>query len=296
MSEVKINWDVVLKPEIDYLSGLYNDIDIKSEFLPIIEMLNRNIIKSRIIVNGNKLICYAYVMESQTLMDTVYADAGFIDKNDINDIRLNYLFNWIDNVAGKRKILMNRIYNSNDLLEDYLIKHGYKKAVRYRYGLDLNSINFSCKNIFSSIENLDYNLFSDEEYNAYKDGPDKFLFSEVPEFRHAATIQLFNGKYGEIIKNASFLKMNNGIDGAVIASKKDDNTAIIDTIFVKSGLRSNGLGRNLMECSIMALKSLNYHIIKLYVNSENKPALNLYKSLGFVKDDYPDDIIYYKIH
>ncbi|AAT43530.1 GNAT family N-acetyltransferase [Picrophilus oshimae] len=290
-----IRWDLVLKPEIEYLSNLYRDIDIKKEFVPVIEMLNRNIIKSRIIVNGNKLIAYAYAIESKTLLDTIYADAGFIDKNDINDIRLDYIFNWIDAISGNRKVLMNRIYNSSDGLEDYLIGHGYKKAVRYRLVSSINNSNSVCSNEFLTLGNIDYDQFSDAEYRAYIDGPDGFLFSKIPSCRHNATREMFNGKYGEIINKASFLMVGSEIDAAVIASRKDDKSAFIDTIFVKKDLRSKGLGRKLMECSMMALKSLNYNKVYLYVNSENTAALNLYRSLGFIKDDYPDDIIYYKI-
>ncbi|EQB74403.1 MAG: hypothetical protein AMDU4_FER2C00013G0024 [Ferroplasma sp. Type II] len=50
LDNYRLNWDVILKKEIDFLSKKYPDIDIKGSYASVIKLLNENKIMSRIIL------------------------------------------------------------------------------------------------------------------------------------------------------------------------------------------------------------------------------------------------------
>ena len=52
-------------------------------------------------------------------------------------------------------------------------------------------------------------------------------------------------------------------------------------IVVKKSCRKRGVGEKLLETIITFSKENNYENINLEVSSENEPAINLYKKLGF---------------
>jgi L-amino acid N-acyltransferase YncA len=298
LDNYRLNWDVILKKEIDFLAKKYPDIDIKGSYASIINLLNENKIQSRIIMHGNEFIGYAYIMDSEDKSDRLYADAGFISPKKITEERLNELFSWLTDIAKKKKkkLMLNQIFNGNEISDKYLEKCGFKTIVRKRMVIDLNQYSYKkVDNVYdiSGIEGLNMDLYSDAEYEAFKYTSDKYLFSNKREDRIKTVKNLFNGDYGEIINECSFIIKNKGrISGAVISSRLGFDRAFIVSIFVKRAYRKKGIGKFLLFTALNRLKALSYHYVFLWVNAENF-AQNFYSHYGFTYDNYPEEVIYY---
>lgn len=298
LDNYRLNWDVILKKEIDFLSKKYPDIDIKGSYASIVTLLNENKIRSRIIMHKNELVGYAYIMDSNDKSDRLYADIGFISSKKINEERLGELFEWLIGIASeeKKKLMLNPIYNGNDLSDQYLIKSGFKTIIRKRMVIDLSD--YTYKKLekeydVSGISDINMDLYSDAEYEAFKYTSDKFLFSNKREDRIQTVINLFNGDYGDIIKEVTVILKNKGrISGAVISSKLGFDRAFIVSIFVKRAYRKTGMGKYLLFTALNRLKALSYHYVFLWVNAENF-ARDFYLHYGFKYDNYPDEVIYY---
>ncbi len=298
LDNYRLNWDVILKKEIDFLSKKYPDIDIKGSYASVIKLLNENKIMSRIILRKNEFIGYAYIMDSTDKSDRLYADIGFISQKKINEERLRELFDWLIGIAReeKKKLMLNPIFNGNETSEKYLLKSGFKTIVRKRMVLDMNEYQY--KKIdeqynISGIGDLNMDLYSDAEYEAFKYTSDKFLFSDRREDRIKTVENLFNGEYGEIIREISFILKNKGrISGGVVTSRLGFDRAFIVSIFVKRAYRKMGIGKYLLLTALNRLKALSYHYVFLWVNAENF-ARDFYSHYGFKYDNYPDEVIYY---
>lgn len=75
---------------------------------------------------------------------------------------------------------------------------------------------------------------------------------------------------------------NGEIVGSIMAWKeKKEDIGIIENVFVKPGWRKLGLASHLITEGLHYLKSCNLSKVQLLVETENKSALKLYRSLGF---------------
>jgi GNAT superfamily N-acetyltransferase len=298
LDNYRLNWDIILKKEIDFLSKKYPDIDIKGSYSSVVNLLNENKIKSRIILKKNEFIGYAYIMDSADKNDRLYADIGFISSKKITEERLKELFDWLMGIAktARKKLMLNQVFNGNEISNKYLAKLGFKTITRKRMVIDLNAyaykkLNEECD--ISGIADLNIELYSDAEYEAFKYTSDKFLFSNKREDRIQTVKNLFNGEYGEIIEDASFILKNKGrISGGAVSSRLGFDRAFIVSIFVKRVYRKKGIGKFMLFTVLNRLKALSYNYVFLWVNAENF-ARDFYSHYGFNYDDYPDEVIYY---
>ncbi len=294
----KLRWDLILKKEIDYLSKKYPDIDVKNNYTSIINLLEENKLKSKIIVNKNEFIGYAYVMNSAEKKDRLYADVGFISNKKINEDRLKTFFDWLIDISKKekKKILLNPIFNGNDATDKYLINVGFKKMIRKKMSINLE--NFTYKKLKtnyekSGVKNVSESLYSDAEYESFKYSSDKFLFSNIREDRINSIKNLLNGEYGKIIEEASIILKNKGrIIAGILSTQISFDKAFIVSIFVKKEHRKKGTGQFLLFSVLNILKALAFKQAYLWVNNDNF-ARDFYLKSGFVFDDYPEEIIYY---
>ncbi|AGO61651.1 GNAT family N-acetyltransferase [Ferroplasma acidarmanus] len=298
LDNYRLNWEVILKKEIDFLSKKYPDLDIKGSYSSVIELLNENKIRYRIIMHKNELVGYAYIMDSTDKSDRLYADIGFTSPKKITEDRLKEIFEWLTGIASKekKKLMLNPIINGNETSEKYLMDSGFKTIVRKRMVMDLNDYKYNKldeKYDISGIDDINMDLYSDAEYEAFKYTSDKFLFSNKREDRLQTVVNLFKGEYGEIIKEVTVIIKNKGrISGAVVSSRLGFDRAFIVSIFVKRAYRKTGMGKYLLFTALNRLKALSYHYVFLWVNAENF-AKDFYLHYGFKYDDYPDEVIYY---
>ncbi len=294
----KINWELILKREIDYLSKKFPDLDVKNNYQNIIDLLNNNKIKYKIMLNKNDFIGYAYIMDSVEKSDRLYADIGFISSKKINEVRLKEFFDWIADIAKKsgKKLMLNPVFNGNDLTEKYLENIGFKKIVRKRMVIDLNEYKYNSIEInynISGIKDINEDLYADAEYESFKYTPDKILFSNKREDRLKSVHSLFDGEYGEILNEASLIIKNKGrIIAALISAQLGFDRAFIVSLFVKREYRKKGIGKYLLLSALNRLKALSFHYVFLWVNNENF-AKDFYLKNGFKLDNYPEEIIYY---
>lgn len=83
--------------------------------------------------------------------------------------------------------------------------------------------------------------------------------------------------------------VDGGLDG-VIALRLAGDTADLDRIVVAPGVRRSGVGRRLITAGLAEARDAGADQLLLEVRSDNRPALQLYRSVGFdaltVRRDY----------
>src|ERR1700690_3696410 len=91
---------------------------------------------------------------------------------------------------------------------------------------------------------------------------------------------------GQFVPEASFVvRPSNGDPpvGMVLTSTVAEGVGHTTQICVMPGYRGSGLGRQLMEASIQALRARHFHALSLTVTAANATAVELYERLGFRK-------------
>ncbi|MBM3709325.1 MAG: GNAT family N-acetyltransferase [Actinobacteria bacterium] len=76
----------------------------------------------------------------------------------------------------------------------------------------------------------------------------------------------------------------------IIREWKEYKTAFIHSFYIKDKYRNRGVGRDLLAYAIQILRDEDFESVELTVDLKNKPAVNLYESLGFeLKEFRPDE-------
>lgn len=95
---------------------------------------------------------------------------------------------------------------------------------------------------------------------------------------------VFKGLYGDYMKEPSCLVLDEegNVQSAIFVClfRKEPT---ITYLFTKPGSTGKGYARALIKNAFCRLLDLGYDKIYLYVSTSNKPALGLYKSMGFVQ-------------
>jgi ribosomal protein S18 acetylase RimI-like enzyme len=107
--------------------------------------------------------------------------------------------------------------------------------------------------------------------------------SEAGSLRFLSNIVLLPG-CGQFLPEASFLMRPASGDppvGLVLTSTVDEGVGHTTQVCVMPGYQGHGVGRQLMEQSIEALRRRNYESLSLTVTSVNTRAIGLYERLGF---------------
>lgn len=306
IENIKMDWAPILEGYISSLEDLYPDVPVRESFQQIIESLNMNEIKSRVILSGIDVAGYAYIIESREKTDRIYGSAGFIDEKFCNEERAGNLVDWLTKEAEKagKYIMINEVFNGGSTARKVLENKGFNNVMRERMELDLASFTQEEKPFpdyleVSGINSLNIVEFSRAEYSAYQDSADIILFPSASEDERVAMTQaIFKGRYGNVIPEASFILRKSGeISGAVIttdgSTEGSPGTPVIADIFVSVNLRGRGIGRNLLTRALLVLKKLGFTNVQLSVNSEGV-AKKLYESAGFSVSDYGKEVIFYK--
>ncbi len=107
--------------------------------------------------------------------------------------------------------------------------------------------------------------------------------SEAGSLRFLRNIVLLPG-CGIFLPEASFVvrpATEDTLVGMILTSTVADKVGHTTQVCVKPGYHGNGIGRQLMEHSIRALRRLRYESLSLTVTSVNTHAVELYEHLGF---------------
>ena len=95
-------------------------------------------------------------------------------------------------------------------------------------------------------------------------------------------------KFNNLIIGSLFTMDNKFID---ISPNLEGEGAFMSHLCIDKKYRKKGFGRKLVKEVIQYIKNKNKNYIILLVEKSNKPAINLYESLGFVK--YKEDYTIY---
>ena len=305
LNNVKLDWAPILEGQIKHLESQYPDIPIRKSFAPVIESLNANKIKSRVILSGINVSAYAFVTPSGDFTDRLYGSVGFTSPAFASEDRLGNLLSWLEDAAKAQKkyVMLNEIYNAEEMAEKVMFSRGFRKFIRNRLSVDLSGFPKQEPPMQPGFNELPLRkikpeVYSDSEFEAYSGTADEILFNagnrnERIEF----TKGLLNGKLGPVIEQASKIL---AIDSKIVAgsvcthyrSLNGERTALLADIFVAKSLRRKGIAKSLLIFSLNALKKLGYEECALWVSSEN-PAKFLYEKTGFI-DSETSEIFYYK--
>ncbi len=247
-----------LKLEIDYkfsnLGNGSNNMDRINEFM---------------LYDDNKLVGYAGIcdfggeaLEVNGMVHPDYRGKGIFSrlfslvKDEFNKRNINQMLLLSDNksIAGIefiKKLGCDYDHSEYDMNLDMGIKHELNTNLVFRKVTDIDKSKLSKEN---------FEFFYEDEFNHNTDSTSQ-------------------GTY--VIEN----------DGVIIGKSRlevIDNIGGIYGLEVIPEYRGKGYGRELLLLSIKKLKELNVNSITLQVETNNKNALNLYKSCGF-KENYTMD-------
>ncbi len=304
MNNVKLDWGPILEGQIKHLESLYPDIPIRKSFHPLIESLNANRIKSRVILSGINVSAYAFITPSNEHTDRLYATVGFTDPQFVSAERTGNLMKWLEDTARiqNRYLMLNEIHNAEEKTDEYLFPRKYSKFVRKRLILDLNEIpqiDTPIEGKFESIPigKVNFEKYSDSEFSAFSETADQILFNSTNRRERIEFSKgLFAGKLGKVIEPASkILSANGNIVAASLAtdyrSLDGTKTALIANIFVDKKFQGKGIAKHLLVDTLKSLKNQGYEECALWVSTGN-PARNLYDKFGF-KDTGTVETFYY---
>lgn len=305
MKNVKLDWAPILEGQVKHLESVYPDIPVRKSFVPIIEALNTNKIMSRVILSGINVSAYAFITPSQDLTDRIYGSVGFTNPAFATEERINKLLSWLEDIARlqQKYVMLNEIFNAEEVSEKVLLSHGFTKFVRNRLVMDLSSlpgIDAPLKGEFDEIpiNRLKHDAYSDAEFDAFSGTDDQILFNsgnrkERIEFSKG----LFAGKFGPVLEPASrILSQGKELIGSTICTQYRSldgaKTALLVDIFVNRKYQGQGIAKHLLMFSLRELKKLGYEECALWVSSRN-PAKKLYEKIGF-KETKTSEIFYYR--
>ena len=192
----------------------------------------------------------------------------------------------------RRKGIFTRLFS---LLKDEFNKRNNKAMLLLSDNNSVSGIEF-IKNMTDDFSHSEYdmNLDMDATQNESFDNLifRKALIGDINKIKEA-NFEFFSVNDIEDISSGItyLLETDNIIIGKVRLEAIDNNGGIYG-LEILPKYRGNGYGRELLILSIKKLKESNVKIINLQVETDNKNALNLYKSCGF-KENYTMD--YYRL-
>ncbi len=289
---IKMRWEIILRNYLEYLSEKYGDKDIGEKFRYIIENLDNNRFRNRVLIHDNEVVAYSFLVPSR-YRDRDIANIGFTDKKFCNEIRSKDLVNWVLLNSSRMYTVLDDVFNDSGEAEKALSGMNFKKIVRKKMCIEtgiLNDLNVNIK--CSSYEEANLPELCDAEFKAFEGTDDSFLLPYYHEDRVKNMIETIHGEDTEIIPSASFVSNVPVIKGAIIAVREKHTGAIfISDLFVDKNNQNTGIGKNLLYRSLSALSSLGYKEACLYI-SETNPAVGFFKKLGFRDMDRDGYTIY----
>ncbi|BAB59922.1 nourseothricin acetyltransferase [Thermoplasma volcanium GSS1] len=293
MDNANLRWDLILRPYIDFVSRYYPDPSNEKRFNILIEKLTNNEIKNRVLIHGDEVMGYAFMINSM-YGDRSIGNIGFMKKDYCNDIRLKNLLEWIHVNSGGLRVFLDEIFNANDECDDILAKLGYSKVTRIKLTAKTNDLaNRSVKTIkVESFNKKKIKEFVEAEYEAFKDTVDLTLLPSNESGRITYIEEEINGTESTIVPEASFIYGSEKIQGGLITVKYlGTGEYFISDLFVSKEQRNKGIATALLNEAAKALRNLKIEDVSLIV-SEGNPAIDLYKKMGFEYSGQRKYVIY----
>jgi len=295
MENVKLRWDLILKPYMDFIDKNYPDITNGEKFRILVDRLTNNEIKNRVLLHDNNVVAYAFFVDS-VYGDRCIGNIGFMDAKYCNEARLSNLISWIELNSDGRSVFLDEIFNGADTVEAVLKSRGYSTLTRIRMTARLDSIPRKQADLpFVNFERKMIQEFSDAEYNAFAGVEDQVLLPRSREMRIKYLADEIGGSETELIKDASFVLMDDKIRAGIISVKyRGSDDPYFSDIFVDPDYRRRGIASAMISTAAQKLMDLGYRSVALIV-SENNPAIGLYRKMGFSNSGQRKYTIHYRI-
>lgn len=302
---IKVDWAPILEPQISQLEEGFPWLAVRETFQNIIDGLNANSIKSRLILAGSEPAGYAYYLNSTSMSDRILGNAGFVDEKFANEERCMNLIQWLkDEGDSQGKIVMlNEIFKGGSASQTALDKLGFGKIERQMMEIYLRDVSETPVQVpegyeITGLSNLNTEDYQAAQISAYQGSDDELLFSTKEEERSSTARDIFEGAYGEIMSGVSRIAMHqNSIAGVCIVTAGKEGAPeigypLIIDVFVGKEHRGRGIAKALMHEVLTRAKVSGLMKLYLWVNS-NGNALKLYQSMGFKSSEAPHEIIYH---
>lgn len=305
MKNVKFDWAPILEGQIKHLESLYPEIPVRKSFDSLIQQLNSNKLKSRVILSGINVSAYAFVAPNPDYGDRIYGSIGFTDRSFATEERLSNLLAWLEDIARlQRKYLMiDSMFNAEELEEHFLKAQGFTKFKRDRLLLDLDD--YKAREVSQigqeqvvQVAKVRPEAYSEAQFQAYEGSIDQILFnSDDSRERLSFVKKMMDGKYGTVLKDASYVLIGDSkIIGASVCTDYrklgGSKTSLLADIFTGKNYRGKGYARKLLNMSLNGIKKLGFEECQLWVSAGN-PARKLYEETGF-RESGTSEIFYYK--
>lgn len=305
MDNIKINWAPVLESQIASIESRFPDRHIREMFQEIIDDLNENRVKSRLIVSGNKPAGYAYYRIPEKMSDRVLGNVGFVDADSASSERAENLLQWLITEATSlgRFVMINDIFNGNSQTSAVMDKLGFNRVEREMMYLPLGNMPASGSTLpegytLETMDKLNIQEYITEERKAYSGSSDEILFPSSDEEQEEFTRGMFEGSYGRVLPEISRIAMKDGrLVGSCVVSLGPNGEVtggypLILDIFTSAEHRGKGIAKVLILEAARRSSAAGYGNLYLWVNMKNE-ARKVYESIGFRSSGYEKEIFFY---
>ena len=309
VNNVKLDWNLILSSQKKVFRDKFKDLNADEVYAPVIDMLNKNRIPSRVILSNGRICAYGYVMPPQGIDDRLICSMGFVNKDESYIKKGIDIVNWFLEMASKesRLLIIDGIFNGEEFFTK-IEELEFTRAYRIKLIGNLDTILERIKKVYESIKTGEDNfieLQNDEismdevaiaQTDAYGGTPDEFLL--IQKNHNNITPKIINsGYYGKILFTPSKILHNGEIVGSVQVSDGSFeffriNTPLLVDLFISKKYQGMGYGSYLLYQSCKRLKTLGYKDIQLWVNVDS-PSFKFYKDSGF-EEEGEDDLMYYR--
>lgn len=297
LNNVKVDWHRVLEPEIQKNEKQHPDIPVREMYRWVIDDLNSNRIRSRVIMSVSDVIGYAFLYPATGFSDRNFASFGFIDPVAANRERSFLLLDWAIAECRKdgKKLLFNEPFNAGITFHACMDEKEIRMLYRVEMSLDPSMYMHEGKDLPADCivipsASADPAALADALFNAFKGEDESILICDDPGERKRMQEYTLAGKlFGSLVPDASFAIMRAGRIIAGITVVVNADIPLISDLFVVPDDQGKGIGSYLLW---RAMKSLsNYSEVRLWTD-QRSIAHELYMRRGF-KETGRSETLYY---
>ena len=299
LNNVKVEWHSVLEPEIQHNEKQHPDLPVREMYRWVIDELNNNRIRSRVIMSVDRVIGYAFIYPATGFSDRNFASFGFTDPVTANRERSILLLDWAMAECTKdgRKLLFNDPFNAGITFHECMDERQIGVLHRVEMGLHPKEFVEQKKDlpkVYSIVSSMsvDPGALVEALYLAFKDEDESILIGDNPAERKRVQTDALSGKlYGPVIPEATFAVLQNGRIVAGITVVINEGAPLISDLFTIPDHQNNGIGTHLLQIAIKALS--RYPEIKLWTD-QRSIAHEFYIHRGFRETGRSETLYYFR--
>ncbi|MHB1493040.1 MAG: GNAT family N-acetyltransferase [Thermoplasmataceae archaeon] len=305
LTNKKLDWQSILKEQIEWQQKLYPQGNISESYDELIPLLTENKVPSRVIFSNGKALAYAFFILPTNGDDRMYSTMGFSNR-EIEDEKIINLLKWLYNESDRlhKTLVMNGIFNEPNNFRDLLKENGFNIMDRVRMELIIKESSLPDSEIDLSgyeLTEISSNNISDLSgtlFDSFRGIPERILLPSREDAMKPFLNEISNGVYGGILRDSSYRITMNGDDvGGIIftdGGTETEKMPLLLFLFILEEFRGMKLSRSIIANSLRTLNAHGYKSCQLWVDRNNF-AYRIYKAIGFVEKENEKFPIYYKV-